>query len=182
MGAFESFWPPTLLEWVSISRTPQGSSTSGLPETWTVQQLGRVGRSGEPSHAFLLYSGRQLRKVESIVLQYIKGDKCRRQVVMSAYMATEAGGSIDKHDCCDVCHAQCQCAGTSCSVSEQPAYTCSSQTADPERNIFRQSTQEDRDLLLQSLENLRVSVMGNLEHTEVVSADLTHGITKSVIE
>ncbi len=148
-----------------------------------VQQLGRVGRSGEKSNAFLFYNGRQMRNVESPVVAYIKGEGCRRDIITSSYMVTEqAECTVAKHDCCDICHTECQCSGDCCDVAQQDACV-SEQSTDDAQTPVRTSSTDERDLLRQSLEYLQVSVMeGTNGQHKVVATDLIQGITKSVID
>lgn len=149
-----------------------------------VQQHGRVGRCGAPSQAFLIYNARQLKKVEAPVLKYIKGDECRRKIITSAYMATQPEGQdIVKHDCCDICHAECKCDGTRCAVPEHPAHSPpASQDSSDNRVRVRESTLCDRELLSQTLENIQVSMLDDAgQELPIISGDLTHGLTATVI-
>jgi superfamily II DNA helicase RecQ len=77
-----------------------------------VQQMGRAGRDGHPSHHLLLYCNRQRKGVDKELLTYISTSECRRKLLMSFYgsvFSTSLG-----HHCCDNCSQKCQCNDAEC--------------------------------------------------------------------
>lgn len=74
-----------------------------------VQESGRVGRDGKPSHAIILYHSNSLRgKVSKECKDYIKSKTCRRQVLLT-YFGEEQKHTIVQHSCCDICYRVCEC-------------------------------------------------------------------------
>ncbi|XP_048763913.1 probable ATP-dependent DNA helicase RecS [Ostrea edulis] len=84
-----------------------------------VQQLGRAGRDGsQTAMALLLYNSRQCKNLDDDMKKYIdNSDKCRRQVMLSAYNYDPAENRV-KHLCCDICNASCSCGKDNCNDYE----------------------------------------------------------------
>ena len=150
-----------------------------------VQQLGRVGRLGEKSNAILVYAGKHLRKIEAPVLEYIRTDTCRRKVIKSVYMATEETSNVVfPHECCDICHMSCKCAGDSCPVNSHPACKLPEELSDESKICVRQSTENERALLHQHLEYLKLSILeqSSTDLSRLMAYDLIHGLTASSVD
>ena len=76
-----------------------------------VQELGRAGRDGNPSHAVIyLYPGALRGNIEKEMKQYCwnEGRECRRQFLFQSYPGKLAMVGV-LHDCCDVCCIRCAC-------------------------------------------------------------------------
>lgn len=85
----------------------------GAPNTAIelVQEIGRVGRDGNPSIALLLYNSYNIRLSE--VKEVYKTINCRRHTLMQYFLKPaelEAlSDEIGVHTCCDICAHKCQC-------------------------------------------------------------------------
>ena len=86
------------------------------------QENGRAGRDGELSHALLLYSGADIRKIRFFMedksdqekataerllqemIRYATTHRCRRQLLLSYFgEAKPVDGGLDSNQCCDIC-------------------------------------------------------------------------------
>ena len=84
-----------------------------------LQEIGRVGRDGNPSCALILYNAYHQRQLDANVKQFIKPTECRRQILMSNFlrqcdMETLQKTECGKHTCCNFCTKKCLC--NSCTV------------------------------------------------------------------
>ena len=74
-----------------------------------VQESGRVGRDGKPSHAIILYHSNSLRgKVSKESKDLIKSKTRRRQLLLTNF-GEEQKHTIVQRSCCDVCYWVCEC-------------------------------------------------------------------------
>ena len=97
------------------------------------QQIGRAGRLNESSQHLLLYHGRQLRNIDSEMLEYCKNEStCRREILLKHYGYSPTEGR-DPHQCCD-----------SCSVSVSPASS--------DHPAFHDSDEEDEEELVHNVD------------------------------
>ncbi|XP_062586322.1 putative ATP-dependent DNA helicase Q1 [Saccostrea cucullata] len=86
----------------------------GLPENLVdlVQEIGRIGRSGDPSVALILFNTYHLRKL-SKTMKDLCSDTCRRMTIMKHFLSetdlNELKKETGKHTCCDVCDKICSC-------------------------------------------------------------------------
>ena len=75
-----------------------------------MQEIGRAGRDGSQSFAYLLYHGHQRRHTNREMKEYVSNtDQCRRAMLLAVFDAAPNRGNTS-HTCCDICSAQCQCA------------------------------------------------------------------------
>jgi len=77
-----------------------------------LQQIGRAGRNFESqAHAILLFSGRQLRNVDSVMTKFIKTDTdCLRKSALADYPVDTVRSVFDPvHLCCSFCSNSCEC-------------------------------------------------------------------------
>ena len=72
-----------------------------------MQEIGRPGRDGQQSCAYLLYHEQQLRHTRDTMRNYVLNmSVCRRAVLMSIFDA-ETTRCVPEHTCCDVCASTC---------------------------------------------------------------------------
>ncbi|XP_006825403.1 uncharacterized protein LOC102810047 [Saccoglossus kowalevskii] len=79
-----------------------------------IQESGRVGRDGKPSHAVLFYHGGMLRDICPKLKSYVKNDTLCRRVKLFEDFASSKDLSVLKnkeshHNCCDICERNCSC-------------------------------------------------------------------------
>ena len=77
-----------------------------------LQQSGRAGRDGQPSHSILvLYKGHGAGlMIEKEMKGYISNSEvCRRTVLLDAIQNTKVAPLAIPHTCCDVCARKCNC-------------------------------------------------------------------------
>lgn len=85
------------------------------------QEIGRAGRDGELSHALLLYSAADIRKIRFFMeeksdqekeaaerllqemIRYATTRRCRRQLLLSYFGETRTAGQEEAEQCCDIC-------------------------------------------------------------------------------
>lgn len=79
-----------------------------------LQESGRCGRKGEPSDAILLYDNITIRAADDNMREYIKGNSCRRNIILKHFDSPTTSSVSVKHRCCDVCLTECKCNNGSC--------------------------------------------------------------------
>ena len=92
-----------------------------------LQQIGRVGRTGLPSIAFLMHSRYNIRYCDSDVKEIYKPSVCRRHALMQYYLKPrqlqDLKAEMGLHTCCDVCAMNCTC-GNCELLSLEPERIC----------------------------------------------------------
>ncbi|XP_076072468.1 ATP-dependent DNA helicase RecQ-like [Mytilus galloprovincialis] len=80
-----------------------------------VQEVGRVGRDGSVSVAFILYNHNHMKFLDVEVKDLVKlNDGCRRQNLLRNFISEKEVSEVakkesDKHSCCDLCEKVCKC-------------------------------------------------------------------------
>ena len=117
-----------------------------------IQHIGRAGRSGRQAHAVLLYSGKQLRNVDSSILGLVKNTEnmCLRALCLKDFNTSQSSPVEPRHLCCGVCTHTCCCA--SCANSYNPyelhlAKQSGSEEEDEEEEFCRTVSDNDKRLL-----------------------------------
>ncbi|XP_077863994.1 putative ATP-dependent DNA helicase Q1 [Saccoglossus kowalevskii] len=82
-----------------------------------IQESGRVGRDGKPSHAALFYHGGMLRDICPELKSYVKNDTLCRRVKLFEDFTSSKDLSVLKnkeshHNCCDICERNYSCTGS----------------------------------------------------------------------
>lgn len=74
-----------------------------------LQQIGRAGKTGEQSHAVLMYSAQQLRNIDASMLVVLKNnDSCIRELCLNEF-GQKKGEFAQGHLCCNICAVACKC-------------------------------------------------------------------------
>ena len=150
-----------------------------------VQQIGRVGRSGDTRcHAIMYYYPRQLRKVSDVLKNMIQVSetKCLRSFIYSKF---SPDGSIVNpiqpgHTCCSVCHDSCDCSDGVCYVSKFVFEQFHIDEANHSRNApVRNVTDKHKEEFCVRLHEYRQTFsVANI----FVPIDAVSGITNKIIE
>lgn len=84
-----------------------------------LQEAGRAGRDGVPSHAILYcYPGCTVGHISPAMKKYVRNDDtCRRSLLLCSFGGHHDIGQLHHHSCCDVCMHRCICANP---CSDQP--------------------------------------------------------------
>jgi hypothetical protein len=75
-----------------------------------LQECGRAGRDGRDSTCILLYNGFLSSHCSDDMKEYIKGEKCRRRVILNNFPGSHEV-QVAGCKCCDVCAKKCTCSG-----------------------------------------------------------------------
>lgn len=153
----------------------------GLPEDVEdiVQQVGRAGRNGLPSHA-ILYAIKKLARADAEVKGLIDaGTKnCFRKALYSHF--EEQTTSVEPgHLCCTYCHSVCSCASDVC-AEPIPKHQLMEQDVCIQGKC-REVTQEERNLIRDMLEEYMSSLAKDTAHVYTSIAACT-GFSAELIE
>ena len=150
-----------------------------------LQQIGRSGRRGGHANAVLLYSGKQLRNVESEMLRVIKSDKCHREEVLQGFHPSENQAPSPKHLCCNTCKTTCDCGHCveDCNMYETTKAT-EEQHSVPQSQMRRVLTEEDKTVLKLALFELKEDLDRDIYLSMPVygKPDIIHGLDLSTVK
>ncbi|XP_061190406.1 putative ATP-dependent DNA helicase Q1 [Saccostrea echinata] len=156
----------------------------GIPrelETF-VQQMGRGGRDGKPSHELVLFKAHKgyLKHVEPELVRIVKDNSvCRRNILCNAFQ-TKHYELTPLHACCDVCEKKCKCQLDTCPeshVAMKDDDEGGSSGDEMERNV----SVEERRLLTQKLESLQFT-LSDRSSGGLLNSELVHGFTKELVK
>ncbi|XP_078583384.1 putative ATP-dependent DNA helicase RecS [Branchiostoma floridae x Branchiostoma japonicum] len=125
-----------------------------------LQQIGRAGRDGAPSHA-IMYSYAQQRCSKD-VREYAKGLKCLRTLLYNKFESVPTTVPLEPgHACCNFCHSSCSCdsASMSCSVSAYAFEQLTPNVVKTSPSLLRSVSDEQRELLREGLYHYRHSIV-----------------------
>ena len=150
-----------------------------------VQQMGRAGRDGLPSHELILYKHHKghLKKVEPELVHLMTNkDICRRKVLTDSYVSTSTQ-SVILHNCCDICASRCNCNLHVC-PNTHPFVTFNSKSEDDEAIVHddemkRSVTNEELQLLKFKLNTYQYYIMEN--EPKIVGSDILYGFDDNSI-
>lgn len=112
-----------------------------------MQEIGRAGRDGSQSYAYLLYHGHQLRHTKKEMREYVNNTaQCRRAMLLAVFDAVP-NRSNPSHTCCDICSAQCQCQSPDQCPGLQSILIEETSVATSSPGIIRHLQTEQRELL-----------------------------------
>lgn len=146
-----------------------------------VQQMWRAGRDGGQSHNLILYKTHKghLKRVDPVLVRLAKDNsKCRHELLCEAYLVAHSSIS-PLHNCCDVCHKQCECKQSECLCTHRSFLKdeCDTESSDDEQ-ICRQVSDNDRKILNQKLisykHSMSFSACGGI-------VDIIHGVTDELV-
>lgn len=125
-----------------------------------VQECGRAGRDGQPSHTWLLYNGMMQIHVEADIKAYLKTKECRRKHILRSF-AMDCTHPEPLHRCCDNCAQLCECKSAECdNYTTYPALKLqTTYISSQERNDI---TQEQRQKVKEALIIYRKELVRNL--------------------
>ena len=150
---------------------------------------GRIGRDGSPSVSTTIkYPGDSVgRRTTPGMKDFLKGDQCRRRVILEHFGEQASHELLAKHSCCDVCAASCKCQEGGCpeiSIFESKlnkAMTTNKQEC-TEELMLNIPTPKSVDKLCMRLEEYRLSLLSNDPEYLYCGADLSCGFSKDVVE
>lgn len=146
-----------------------------------VQQMGRGGRDGKPSHELVLFKMHKgyLKHVEPELVRIVKDSVCRRSMLCAAFQ-TKHSELTPLHACCDICEKKCTCDCDVCPQSHA-AVTDSDDAESSEDEMIRDVSSEERLLLNQKLETLQFS-LSDRASGGLINPEVVHGFTKEIVK
>ena len=152
------------------------------------QEAGRAGRDGLPSSAHMFYNAYDISKAKKalspVMREYVKTDKCKREMIMSYFGFSPLPLKGELHECCDYHKKRCNC--ENCLLSNiaslmDPllAYNLTTQAQDKEIPSTHLTTEEKNELNAE-LVQFRLSLPGQ-GRTSVGSTSLSNGVTTELI-
>ena len=151
-----------------------------------VQMSGRIGRDGTPSIAATIkYPGCSVgRSTTSGMRDFLKGDRCRREIVLEHFGETK-NTHVAKHSCCDVCAVTCLCSEGKCQGRSEfenklSKALISSNSLCSEELSLNIPTAKSVDKLCMALEEYRLSLLSADPEHLYCGADLSCGFSKEV--
>jgi superfamily II DNA helicase RecQ len=164
----------------------------GPPSTMDdyIQQIGRAGRDGEQAHAVMLYSGKQLRNVDSGILELVKNpeNQCLRTLCLKDFNNSQAPAIEVKHACCGVCARFCGCGSCADSFNSYEVHVISQceqegEEEDDNEGFCRVVTDDDQAMLkvelTQLVDELNKEVLSS--SSSYVEPCVVHGLSTTVL-
>ena len=125
------------------------------------------------------------RTVSSAMTRYIKGNECRRRIILESFVSSLSTMPV-KHDCCDVCTPQCKCAGNSCDAqtprSEAMARQALKHEASAQELPILIPTPSQLRKLQSSLEDYRDSLVSSNPDHLYSGKDLASGLSEATVK
>lgn len=146
-----------------------------------VQEMGRAGRDGNPAKSLLFYAGIHLKKCSPSMKEYATNTvgKCLREILLKDFGEDVKRSELQAgHDCCIICHEQCNCFDGKCNI-EVPVFANIPSTQKPitKRKVTKQQKDELRELLTDHKKQLELNCPAY-----VLSSEATTGFTDSLIK
>eukprot|EP00111_Clytia_hemisphaerica_P014279 TCONS_00042057-protein len=146
-----------------------------------IQELGRAGRDGDQSSAFLFYRPCDIaHNADEELVRIIKNkeEKCRRVALLKCFNEVPDNDfDNEKHKCCDECEKMCKC--DECAVPKE-------EITPPKLKSVRSADDEEKETILACLVSLTLSneyvelVMENVNCIQTETDLLTLGLDESV--
>lgn len=116
-----------------------------------IQECGRAGRDGEPSHVWLLYNGIMQIHLEPDMKAYLKTKECRRQHILRSFDVNSCTHPAPLHTCCDNCASLCDCGSPGCKTfTIYPILSCNNSDYVPSkvRNVSDEQRRKVKEELI----------------------------------
>lgn len=167
----------------------------GVPHTIEeyFQEVGRCGRDGLPASSVIYYNSYSLassRNISSSMVDFVKADKCKREIILNHFGYKLPKRHGPEHDCCDYHQGKCHCDDCIlCSVAEMMDITAPDMPSSPNEVVALEPvgerlstlTQTQKDLLQGYLLNYRQFLHGYGKSC-VGSVGLTYGFSLELVE
>ena len=162
----------------------------GVPYTLEeyFQEAGRCGRDGQPATAVIYYNAYDIstakRAMAPSMREYVKSDKCKREMILSHFGYKPPKRVEADHTCCDHHRKNCQCEdcllvqaveGIDFKVSINTSTTTNSTTT------TKYLSNEQNEILREELLNFRASLHGSGK-TCVGSISLVSGFSMELVD
>ena len=152
------------------------------------QEAGRAGRDGLPSSAHIFYDSYDISKAKKnlspVMREYVKSEKCRREMIMSYFGFSPLPLKGELHECCDYHGKCCNCEdcllSTLASLMDPLLGNLTTQPAHDEEIHSTHLTTEEKNKLYEELVQFRLSLPGH-GRTSVGSTSLSSGVTTELI-
>ena len=142
-----------------------------------IQEVGRAGRNGEPSHNIVIYYGNQLMHCAKSVKDFCKTNSCIRKALFKDFASVN---NVDPlHSCCSNCALICKCSGPDCQ-KEYPFDNPLGSTEVLEKvRCQRNVIDEDRKALEEALFELKSKF--DIHSLTVFGSSSSHGFSDALI-
>ena len=74
-----------------------------------IQECGRVGRDGNDSISYLIYTGLLTSKCSDDMKEFVHSKECRRECISKNFVTSSLNDLKDTCSCCDICAMNCLC-------------------------------------------------------------------------
>ena len=148
-----------------------------------LQEAGRAGRDGREAFHITVYQGRHLVTCEPDVKAAVRKSltSCCRIAFLESF-DDKVCSILPLHSCCNVCHKNCKCAGSDCSIPI-PIFDCEHAPSTVDLEKSRTVSEDERLCLKNALCEVQSSLSSEskvrmFDSTGVVG----HGLSNAVIE